>query len=214
VTTSEGIRLTRDSKASRATARPTEAVYSVPPYVGLRHEVARVIVWHIVRTRPAVPSAVSYEDVREGNDPYRAFGHGTHSHPTGTRTVRGRCICPPQAERGPDGWDGAHTCTLDTRRERQQAKEADRLEPTGHWSTVQGLSAALAGTGSAPGEESAPHPFVSPLRNVVSPSRSCLEGRKAARPTDGGAGMGVGTSAGRLVMGRLRVATFPDAPAG
>jgi hypothetical protein len=61
--------------------------------MALRHEVARLIVWHVVATRPVVPSAVSYEDVREGNDLYRAFGHGTHSHPTGTRTVRGRCIC-------------------------------------------------------------------------------------------------------------------------
>jgi hypothetical protein len=52
--------------------------------MALRHEVARLMVWHAVVTRPAVPSAVSYEDVREGNDPYRAFGHGTHSHPTGT----------------------------------------------------------------------------------------------------------------------------------
>jgi len=30
------------------------------------------------------PSTVSYEDVREGNDPYRALGHGTHSFSTGT----------------------------------------------------------------------------------------------------------------------------------
>src|SRR6266568_7119048 len=60
--------------------------------LSLRHEVARLIVWHAVSTRPVVPSTVSYEDVREGNDPYRALGHGTHSHWTGTRTVRGRCI--------------------------------------------------------------------------------------------------------------------------
>jgi len=39
----------------------------------------------------------------EGNDPYRACGHGTHSHATGTRTVRGRCICQHQAEIGLDG---------------------------------------------------------------------------------------------------------------
>jgi hypothetical protein len=59
----------------------------------LRHEVARLIVWHVGVTRPAVPSAVSYADVREGNDPYSACGHGTHSHPTGTRTVREGCLC-------------------------------------------------------------------------------------------------------------------------
>jgi hypothetical protein len=74
--------------------------------MALRHEVARLIVWHVVSTRPVVPSAVSYEDVREGNAPYRALGHGTHSHPTGTRTVRGRCICQHQAETGLDGWYG------------------------------------------------------------------------------------------------------------
>ena len=51
--------------------------------VSLRHEVARLIVWHAVSTRPVVPSAVSYEEVREGNDPYRALGHGTHSLLTG-----------------------------------------------------------------------------------------------------------------------------------
>src|SRR2546423_1375012 len=51
--------------------------------LSLRHEVARLIVWHVV-TRPVAPSAVSYEDVREGNDPYRACGHGTHSLLTGT----------------------------------------------------------------------------------------------------------------------------------
>jgi hypothetical protein len=55
-----------------------------PLNLSLRHEVARLIVWHAVSTRPVVPSTVSYEDVREGNDPCRALGHGTHSFPTGT----------------------------------------------------------------------------------------------------------------------------------
>ena len=48
--------------------------------LSLRHEVARLIVWHAFVTRPVVPLAVSYADVREGNAPYRACGHGTHSH--------------------------------------------------------------------------------------------------------------------------------------
>src|SRR5215468_10516618 len=74
----------------------------------LRHEVARLIGWHAVSTRPVVPSAVSYADVREGNDSYRACGHGTHSHPTGTGTARGRCICQHQAETGLDAWYGEH----------------------------------------------------------------------------------------------------------
>src|SRR5215475_12109269 len=62
-------------------------------HMALRHEVARLIVWHAGVTRPAVPSAVSYADVREGNAPYRACEHGTHRYPTGTRTVRERCLC-------------------------------------------------------------------------------------------------------------------------
>src|SRR5713101_4083592 len=84
--------------------------------VSLRHEVARLIVWHAVVTRPVVPSAVSYEDVRKGHDPYSACGHGTYSHPTGTRTVRGRCLCQHQAERGLDWRYGEPRCTLDKRR--------------------------------------------------------------------------------------------------
>src|SRR5262249_45320902 len=58
----------------------------------LRHEVARLIVWPI-RTRPVVPSTVSYGDVRGGNDPYRAPGQSTHSHSTDARTARGRHTC-------------------------------------------------------------------------------------------------------------------------
>ena len=77
----------------------------------LLHKSEGLQVYARVRTllgKPVVPSTVSYEDVREGNDPYRALGHGTHSHPTGTRTVRGRCICQHQAEMGLDGWYGEH----------------------------------------------------------------------------------------------------------
>jgi hypothetical protein len=88
--------------------------------LSLRHEVARLIVWHVV-TRHVVPSAVSYADVREGNDSYSACGHGTHSHWTGTKTVRQRCLCQHQAERGLDGGYGEQTCTLDKRRDEHQA---------------------------------------------------------------------------------------------
>ena len=79
-----------------------------PLNLSLRHEVARLIVWRVVRTRPAVPSAVSYEDVREGNDPYRALGHSTHSLLTGACTVREGRICQHQAETGLDAWYGEH----------------------------------------------------------------------------------------------------------
>ena len=44
-------------------------------------------------TQPAVPSAVSYGDVQEGNDLYSASGQCTHSPRAGIATARGRCIC-------------------------------------------------------------------------------------------------------------------------
>src|SRR4029434_5546560 len=107
--------------------------YSHSLNLSVRHEVAWLIVWHVV-TRPVVPSAVSYADVRQGNDPYRACGHGTHSHATGTRTVRGRCLCQHQAEMGLDWRYGEHMCTLAKRRHLRQAKDAERLGPKRHCS--------------------------------------------------------------------------------
>src|SRR6266849_6491296 len=74
----------------------------------LRHEVARLIVWQVVWTRPVVPSTVSYEVRQQGNALSNALGQGTHSHPTGDRTVRGRRICQHQAEMGLDGRYGEH----------------------------------------------------------------------------------------------------------
>jgi hypothetical protein len=84
---------------------------------------------------------------------------------------------------------------------------------------VQSLDNTLSWTFNAPGGQRAPHPFVSTLWNVVSSYRSFLKGRKAVRPTTGGAGRGVGKSECLLVMGRIRVApgalaTSPDAQAG
>jgi len=54
------------------------------------------------------PSTVSYEVRQQGNALSNALEHGTHSHATGTRTVRGRCLCQHQAERGLDGRYGEH----------------------------------------------------------------------------------------------------------
>ena len=71
---------------------------------------------------------------------------------------------------------------------------------------VPGLAITRSWTRNAPGGQRAPNPFVSILRNVVSPYRAFCEGRKAVRPPKGGAGMGVGQSEGRLVMRRIRVA--------
>jgi len=53
-------------------------------YVELRHEVARLIVWRVVRTRPVVPSTVSYEVRQQGNALSKALRQCTHSLWTGT----------------------------------------------------------------------------------------------------------------------------------
>ena len=82
----------------------------------LRHEVARLIDWQVVLTSPVVPSTVPYVVRQQGNALSNAHEHGTHSHLTGTRTARGRCLCQHQAELGLDGWYGEHMCTLDKRR--------------------------------------------------------------------------------------------------
>src|SRR4030095_1858293 len=71
---------------------------------------------------------------------------------------------------------------------------------------VQGLDNTLSWTRNATGGQRAPHPFVSTLRNVVSPYCSCRKGREVARPTNGSAGRGVGKSEGHPVMGWIRVA--------
>ena len=97
----------------------------------LRHEVARLIVWQVVSTRPVVPSTVSYEVRQHGNALANALRQRPHSHVTGTCTAKDRCLCQHQAEMGLEGWDGAHRGTLDKRRQNRHAKDAERLEPKG-----------------------------------------------------------------------------------
>jgi hypothetical protein len=57
---------------------------------------------------------------------------------------------------------------------------------------VQGLRHTLSWTANAPGGQRAPHPSLATVRNVVSPYRSFLKGRKVVRPTNGDAGTGGG----------------------
>ena len=71
---------------------------------------------------------------------------------------------------------------------------------------VQSLDNTLSWTANAPGGQRAPNPSLSTVRNVVSPYRSFRKkGREAVKSTNGGAGMGVGKSECRPVMGRIRV---------
>ena len=100
----------------------------------LRHEVARLIVWQAVSTRPVVPSTVSYVVRQQGNALSNAHGHRTHGHPTGTKTARAWCLYQHQVEMGLDGRYGEHRCTRAQRRHLRQAKDAERLGPKRHWS--------------------------------------------------------------------------------
>jgi len=76
--------------------------------MALRHEVARLIVWQAVLTKPGVPSAVSYVVRQQGNALSNAHEQSTHSHPTDACTARERRICQYQVEMGLDGWYGEH----------------------------------------------------------------------------------------------------------
>src|SRR5215813_10839615 len=77
-------------------------------HMALRHEVARLLVWQAVLTKPVVPSAVSYVVRQQGNALSNAHGQSTHSHPTDACTARERRICQHQVEMGLDGWYGEH----------------------------------------------------------------------------------------------------------
>src|SRR5215510_2242024 len=77
-------------------------------HMALRHEVARLIVWQAVLTKPVVPSAVSYVVRQQGNALSNAHGQRTHSHPTDACTARERRICQHQVEMGLDGGYGEH----------------------------------------------------------------------------------------------------------
>src|SRR4029450_4080896 len=77
-------------------------------HMALRHEVARLIVWQAVLTKPVVPSAVSSVVRQQGNALSNARGQSTHTHPTDACTARERRLCQHQVEMGLDGWDGEH----------------------------------------------------------------------------------------------------------
>ena len=99
------------------------------------------------------------------------------------------------------------------RRQNRQAKDAERLEPKG----------TVAGTEVLPSPVMDMHRYrriesTSPMRvNFVERGKPVSflsqKGREAVRPTNGGAGMGVGKSEGRPVTGRIRVVTSPGAKA-
>jgi hypothetical protein len=121
------------SKVSQ-TNTPAVQAQTLPLNFSLRHEVAWLIVWHGVVTRPVVPSAVSYADVREGNDPYRACGHGTHRHPTGTRPVRGGVSASIRRRRGwRDGMVHRRELSINVVMS-TKPKMLTGLSQTGHWS--------------------------------------------------------------------------------
>ncbi len=172
-----------------------------------------MISWRVVQTRPAVPSAVSYEDAREGNDLYRPLGYGTPQS-LDWRLHREKGVCASIRRRR--GWmDGrVNTCELSIHVVMSDKPKMLRGLSQKALERVQSLDNTLSWTSNTPGGQRAPNPFESILRNVVSPYCSCRKGREAARPTNGSAGRGVGKSECRSVMEWIRVATSPDAQAG
>ena len=163
---------------------------------------------------PAVPSAVPYKEMRQGNEPCEALRQRIpQPHPAGTQTVRGRCICQHEAERGQGEWYGQHTRTLDIRRQAGQAKHAERLEQNGNGAGHSGSTIPGHGPQTLPAErEDLTHSGtvvehgkpVSLLSEVGMPQGRPMEVRVEEE----------GESEGRPVMGRILGATFPDAKAG
>ena len=86
------------------------------------------------------PTAVSYEVWQQGTALSNALGQDTHSHQTGIRTARERCLCQPQAEMGSDAGYGAHRCTLGSVVKMHKPKVPTGLSHKGHG----------VGTGSPP----------------------------------------------------------------
>ena len=110
-------------------------------------------------TQPAVPSAVSYEDVQEGNDLYRAFGQCTHSQSTGIGPARRRCICQPR-----DG-AGARMGGMANRGERSinivksdKPKGLRGLNQNGNGVGTRRFPCLVRGN-MTPGGQSVPHPL-------------------------------------------------------
>jgi hypothetical protein len=140
--------------------------------------------------QPAVPSAVSCGDVREGNNPYRAFGQCTHSLSTGIETVRERCICQHH-----DG-DGAGMGGMANRGERSinivmlnKPKVLEGLSQKGNVAGTRSPSFLVMGTPRYRWTERAQPTRVLLERNMATPYVS-RQGKRAVRQARGRAGMG------------------------
>src|SRR6266436_2653136 len=109
--------------------------------------------------------------------------------------------------------DLARSLPSDKRRQNRQAKDAEWLEPKGTVAGTEVLPSPVMDMQRYRRIES-----TSPMRvNLVERGKPVSflskKGREAVRPTNGGAGMGVGKSEGRPVTGRIRVVTSPGAKA-
>src|SRR2546427_12707854 len=105
--------------------------------------------------------------------------------------------------------DLARSLPSDKRRNKRQAKDAERLEPKGTVAGTEVLPSPVMDRQRSRRIESP-----SPMRvNLVERGKPVSflsqKGREAVRPTHGGAGMGGGKSEGRPGTGRIRVATSP-----
>ena len=149
--------------------------------------------------------------VRSSRDDVASAPHGT-----GSRTARGRCDCQPRGGRelGLEGMANSGELPL-SRRNGQQAKEAERLEPKGTW---PGGGAAITSPADAapPAErQSLTPPGVVLVRNVVSPIVSTRRWKVTRKggPVDEGV-WDAGGSEGRAVMARIGVRTLPHPERG
>ena len=129
----------------------------------------------------------------------------------GSEAVRERCDCQPQGGRelGLEGMANSGELAL-SRRKRQQAKEAERLEPKGRWSRRSASSSLLADAAPPAERQSLTPPGVVLVCNVVSPIVSARTRRvvREGVPADEGVG-DAGASEGRSVIDRIGVRNLP-----
>ena len=122
-------------------------------------------------TQPAVPSAVSYEEVREGNDSYRAFGPWTHRHQTGIAPVRDRGLCQHHdgegTRMGGTANPGERTIHIVTD---TKPKVLEGLSPKGTGVGTRSLP-FLVMDSNAPGGQRAPTPRIVPETEHGNPVR-------------------------------------------
>ena len=157
-------------------------------------------------TRPAVPSAVSYELRRRGNEPSKALGQCI-PQPTGWHRNREATVYLPASGGAGLGWRARSAYA--NSRSRVVNRSQPKVLSGWSWSQARKLVLLPSWANQAPGVQRGPHPFVVIPAERGKPVALPFGGRTAVRPTMALRVKDEGESERRPLMGRIRGATFP-----